>query len=312
MIHHPRNHIVFSQANMLAVDGECKTFDSSADGYSRSEGCGMLVLKRLTDAKRDGDRVLALVRGSAVRQDGESGGLTVPNGSAQEMVIRAALDNAVLDPADIQYVEAHGTGTSLGDPIEIGAIQSVFAKSHSKAAPIVVGSLKTNVGHMEAAAGVGGVIKAALQLHSGTIYPHLNMTTPSEHIPWDDYSVEVPVDGRPWKADTRRAIVNSFGFAGTIACAVLEQAPAFATAEPSVTDGGHVFTLSAKNDKALALQMERHRAHLAEHPDLSLADVCYTSNVARAHFGSRLVGVVSDTEELSALLARTPTHAAPA
>ncbi|WP_327316398.1 type I polyketide synthase [Streptomyces sp. NBC_01235] len=306
VIHHPRNHIVFSQANMLSVDGECKTFDSSADGYSRSEGCGMVVLKRLTDAKRDGDRVLALVRGSAVRQDGESGGLTVPNGSAQAMVIRAALDNAVLDPADIQYVEAHGTGTSLGDPIEVGAIQSVFAESHSKAAPIVVGSLKTNVGHMEAAAGIGGVIKAVLQLHSGQIYPHLNMATPSEHIPWDDYCVEVPVGGRPWKADTRRAIVNSFGFAGTIACAVLEQAPAFAPTEPSVTDGGHIFTLSAKNDKALALQRERHRAHLAEHPDLSLADVCYTSNVARAHFGSRLVGVVRDTEELSALLDRTP------
>ncbi|MFD8687715.1 SDR family NAD(P)-dependent oxidoreductase [Streptomyces sp. NPDC059651] len=307
VIHHPRNHIVFSQANMLAVDGECKTFDSSADGYSRSEGCGMVVLKRLTDAKRDGDRVLALVRGSAVRQDGESGGLTVPNGSAQEMVIRAALDNAVLEPADIQYVEAHGTGTSLGDPIEMGAIQSVFAKSHSKADPIVVGSLKTNVGHMEAAAGIGGVIKAALQLHSGQMFPHLNMTTPSEHIPWDAYCVDVPVEGRPWKADTRRAVVNSFGFAGTIACAVLEQAPAFAPADPSVTDGGHLFTLSAKTEKALALQTERYRAHLAAHPDLNLADVCYTSNAGRAHFGSRLAGVVRDTEELSALLARTPT-----
>ncbi|MEV5882341.1 type I polyketide synthase [Streptomyces sp. NPDC052020] len=306
VIHHPRNHIVFSQANMLSVDGECKTFDSSADGYSRSEGCGMVVLKRLTDAKRDGDRVLALVRGSAVRQDGESGGLTVPNGSAQEMVIRAALDNAVLDPADIQYVEAHGTGTSLGDPIEMGAIQSVFAGSHTKAEPIVVGSLKTNVGHMEAAAGIGGVIKAALQLHSGRIYPHLNMAAPSEHIPWDDYCVEVPVEGRPWKARTRRAIVNSFGFAGTIACAVLEQAPVFPPAEPSVTDGGHIFTLSAKSERALALQTERYRAHLAAHPEPDLADVCYTSNVARAHFGSRLVGVVRDTEELSALLGRTP------
>ncbi|MGC5364453.1 type I polyketide synthase [Streptomyces sp. DT24] len=306
VIHHPRNHIVFSQANMLSVDGECKTFDSAADGYSRGEGCGMVVLKRLSDAKRDGDRVLALVRGSAVRQDGESGGLTVPNGSAQEMVIRAALASALLEPSDIQYVEAHGTGTSLGDPIEMGAVNSVFSRSHTRENPVVVGSLKTNLGHMEAAAGIGGVIKTALQLYHGRVYPHLNLKKPSEHIPWDRYVVDVPVTGREWRAPTRRAIVNSFGFAGTIACTVLEQAPAFRPAEPTAGTGRHVFTLSAKSGKALALQAERYRSHLAAHPEQDVADICFTSNVARAHFGSRLSGVVRDTGELLALLDRAP------
>lgn len=178
IIHHPHTHIALSQAKMLAPDGRCKTFDDKADGYSRSEGCGMVVLKRLSDAKRDGDRILALVRGVAVRQDGESGGLTVPNGSAQEAVMRAAIASAMLEPRDIQYVEAHGTGTSLGDPIEMGAISAVFASSHSKTEPMVVGSLKTNVGHMEAAAGIGGVVKAAAAAPH-----HLPASEPRDAVP---------------------------------------------------------------------------------------------------------------------------------
>jgi acyl transferase domain-containing protein len=178
IIHHPHTHIALSQAKMLAPDGRCKTFDDKADGYSRSEGCGMVVLKRLSDAKRDGDRILALVRGVAVRQDGESGGLTVPNGSAQEAVMRAAIASAMLEPRDIQYVEAHGTGTSLGDPIEMGAISAVFASSHSKTEPMVVGSLKTNVGHMEAAASIGGVVKAAAAAPH-----HLPASEPRDAVP---------------------------------------------------------------------------------------------------------------------------------
>ena len=222
VIHHPRNHIICSRAAMLAADGRCKTFDDAADGYGRSEGCGVIVLMRLSDARRQGRRILGLVRGTAVRQDGASGGLTVPNGAAQEEVMRAALDSAVLTPRDVQYVEAHGTGTSLGDPIEMSSIRAVFAGDRP-AGPVVVGSVKTNIGHMEPAAGLGGVIKSLLQLQQAEVFPHLNLTTPSRHIPWDGRQVLVPTERREWPAAaTRRALVNAFGFAGTIATAVLE------------------------------------------------------------------------------------------
>lgn len=311
-IHNPLNHIVFSQAGMLSGDGKCKTFDDSADGYARSEGCGVVVLKRYSDAKRDGDRILALVRGSAVRQDGESGGLTVPNSVAQERVMRAALENASLGPADIQYVEAHGTGTSLGDPIEMRSISGVFAESHSSQDLLIVGSLKTNVGHMEAAAGIGGVIKTVLQLHHAQIYPHLNVVNPSEHIPWDKYPVTLPMAGSPWQAPVRRALVNSFGFAGTIASAVLEQAPParVAVAEPDEpVAGSQVFALSAKSEKALRLQADKYRRFLESNPNASLKDICYTAAVGRAHFDERIAGVVADHDELAALLARGPAGA---
>jgi len=304
-LHHPRIFVIFSEGNMLAPDGRCKTFDDSADGYARAEGCGAILLKRLSDAERDGDPILAVVRGTAIRQDGESAGLTVPNGTAQEIVIKAALDNAMLTPADIQYVEAHGTGTPLGDPIEMGAICDVFADSHTKADPVRVASLKTNVGHMEPAAGLGGVVKTILQMRDGLIYPHLNFRNPSGRIPWDRYPVAVPTECTPWVADTRRAVINSFGFAGAIAAAVLEQAPPVAAAPPApVEEAGHVFTLSAKSRRALGLQLERYRAYLADGPEVPLGDLCYTGNVARSHFTHRVAGVVHDRDELAALLAR--------
>ncbi|MGW3964210.1 type I polyketide synthase [Amycolatopsis sp. NPDC005003] len=312
-IHHPLNHIVFSQAGMLSTDGRCKTFDESADGYARSEGAGMIVLKRLSDAKRDGDRILALIRGTAVRQDGESGGLTVPNSVAQEAVMRAALDHASLRPDDVQYVEAHGTGTSLGDPIEMRSISGVFAGSHTPEKPVVVGSLKTNIGHMEAAAGIGGVIKTALQLHHGRIYPHLHVDHPSGHIPWDRAPVAVPRQVVPWQAPVRRAVVNSFGFAGTIASAVLEQTPdkLAAPAEPAAVPAGEseVFVLSAKSPKALRLQAAKYHDFLTAHPEVEPRDVCYTAAVGRAHFDERLAGVVSGRDELLELLAREPAAA---
>ncbi|NJQ04505.1 type I polyketide synthase [Streptomyces lonarensis] len=308
-IHHPRNHIVFSQANMLAADGRCKTFDESADGYSRSEGVGVLVLKRLTDARRDGDRVMALVRGSAVRQDGESGGLTVPNGIAQAAVMRAALADAVLEPAEIGYVEAHGTGTSLGDPIEIGAIEKVFGASRAPGAPLPVGSVKTNIGHMEAAAGAGGVIKTVLQLRDGVFYPHLNVTVPNRHVPWDDYHVALPPGGRPWTDAPRRAVVNSFGFAGTIASVVLEQAPPALDgtddrepAEPSATEA--VLTLSARGPAALRRQAAAWRAALEDLDERDLADFCRTANLGRSHFATRVAAPVAELGQARALLDR--------
>ncbi|MFF8911981.1 type I polyketide synthase [Streptomyces sp. NPDC015032] len=320
-IHHPRSTALFSDLTALSPDGRCKTFDDAADGYGRAEGCGMIVLKRLSDARRDGDTVLALVRGSAVGQDGESAGLTVPNGAAQENLLRRALVSARLEPGDIQYVEAHGTGTPLGDPIEIGAISEVFADSHSRNDPVIVASAKTNVGHMEPAAGIGGVIKAVAQLRSGEIFPHLNFDKPSTRIPWEVSPVEIPTKTRPWKSGTRRAMVNSFGFAGTLASAVLEEAPPAADDRAHEQDapagaadepGGHVFTLSAKSARSLALQIERYQRLLADRPDLPVAALCYTGSTGRAHFDHRIAGVVRDHAGLAALLADRAARSAAA
>lgn len=305
-IHHPRTHIMLSQANsMLAADGRCKTFDDSADGYGRSEGCVVLVLKRLSDARRDGDTILALVRGSSVRQDGERGGLTVPNGGAQVDVMRQALANAMLEPGDVQYVEAHGTGTQLGDPIEMGAIANVFSQSHRTGVPLIVGSVKTNIGHLEAGAGVSGVAKVVLQLHDRTIYPHVGLHTPSRHIPWESYPITVPSKPEPWVAARPCAVVNSFGFAGTIASVVLEAPPSSTQAETSPEAPGEdaaIFTLSARSAKSLRMQVEQLRGFLTEHPDVAISDLCYTTNVGRSHLDLRLASVVSSRDELAAYL----------
>jgi acyl transferase domain-containing protein/NAD(P)-dependent dehydrogenase (short-subunit alcohol dehydrogenase family)/acyl carrier protein len=301
-LHHPRIPVMFSHAQMLAPDGQCKTFDESADGYARAEGCGMLVLKRLADALRDEDTVLAVVRGTAIGQDGDSAGLTVPHGPAQERVMRAALDAAGWRPEDVQYVEAHGTGTPLGDPIELRAINEVFAGSRTREESLVVGSVKTNLGHMEPASGVVGLIKVVAQLRSRTIYPHLNLTTPSSRIPWDSYRVRVPTAAEPWRAPVPRALVNSFGFAGSIGAAVLEPAPVPAGTPPERTDGPSVFTLSARGAPALRQQIERYQRFLADQPDIDVHRLCHTGNVGRAHFGHRLAGVVHDRADLLRLL----------
>ncbi|MEV7422215.1 beta-ketoacyl synthase N-terminal-like domain-containing protein [Streptomyces sp. NPDC091212] len=331
VMHNARSQAVLALGGMLAPDGQCKTFDETADGYARAEGCGVLVLKRLGDARRDGDTVHAVIRGSAVRQDGESAGLTAPNGAAQEEVMRAALTRSRLEPGDIQYVEAHGTGTALGDPTETDAITGVFGASHSGADPVLVGSLKTNIGHMEGAAGVGGLIKTVLQLRERTVYPHLNLVTPSPVIAWQDAPFAVPTEVRPWPGDgVGRALVNSFGVTGTIATVVLEgppteteQAPttgnatgATTTADAIGTDtvteahpvteapAGAVITLSAKSRTSLRRLVERHLEHLERHPDVSVTDLCRTSNTGRAHFRHRIADVVRDREDLARTLGK--------
>ena len=223
----PELGIIFSKAGMLAPDGRCKTFDAAADGYGRGEGCGLLALKRLADAIADGNPVLAVIRGSAVNHDGRTSGLTVPNGVAQQRVIRAALADSRLDPGAIGYIEAHGTGTVLGDPIEMGALADVFSRGRSRERPLVVGSVKTNFGHLEAAAGAAGLIKAILAVRSGLIPPHLHFKTPNPHIPWNELAVTVPTRAMPWPdgAQLRTAGVSSFGFSGTNAHIVIRQAP---------------------------------------------------------------------------------------
>ncbi|MFE3637256.1 SDR family NAD(P)-dependent oxidoreductase [Streptomyces sp. NPDC059168] len=304
-LHHPRIPVMFSNAQMLSPDGHCKTFDEAADGYARAEGCGIVVLKRLSDARRDGDRVLALVRGTAVGQDGDSAGLTVPNGPAQEKVIRAALETAHLGPEDISYVEAHGTGTPLGDPIEFGAIGDVFVDSHTKDRPVLVGSVKTNLGHMEPASGIVGVIKTVLQLRSGTVYPHVGLNTPSGRIPWDLYPLRVPTECEPWRAEVKRAVVNSFGFAGTIGAVVLEEAPGKTErVEPELPYAAPVFTVSAKSAGALREQAARYRRLLDDEPGLQVGALAYTANVARAHHPYRAAAPVADRAALARLLDR--------
>ncbi|MFJ4922357.1 SDR family NAD(P)-dependent oxidoreductase [Streptomyces sp. NPDC088725] len=314
-LHSPRIMVMFSHGQMLAPDGQCKTFDDSADGYVRAEGCGVVVLKRLSDAERDGDTVLALVRGTAIGQDGDSAGLTVPHGPAQELTIRNALAASRLEPSDIQYVEAHGTGTPLGDPIELGAINDVFADSHTKERPLLVGSAKTNLGHMEPASGIVGVIKSVLQLRSGTIFPHLNFNVPSTRIPWDTFPITVPTHNTSWPEGTRRAVVNSFGFAGTISAAVLEQAPEREAVVPETDEQLpelNVFTLSGKSEQALRAQTESFQRYLEEHPDADISRLCYTTNVGRSHFAHRLAGPVADRKALLRLLDAGPVRDKPA
>ncbi|WBB61311.1 SDR family oxidoreductase [Streptomyces sp. WMMC500] len=304
-IHSPRPYAMASSGNMLAPDGVCKTFDDAADGYCRSEGCGVIVLKRLSDARRDGDRIYALVRGSAVGQDGESSSLMVPNGTAQERLIRTAVASAGLEPGDVSYVEAHGTGTPLGDPIEMGALGAVFGDSHTRENPLAVASLKTNIGHMESAAGIGGVIKTVLQMQEGALYPHLNLDTPSQRIPWEDLPVTVPTEKRPWTADTRRAVVSSFGLTGIIGSVVLEEAPPETPAGPAAPappGEAHVLTLSARSPGALRGQVQRYQRLLRDRPETDVADLCHAAATARAHFDLRTAGVVRDHDDVARFL----------
>ena len=223
----PATMITFSHAHMLAPDGRCKTFDAAADGYVRGEGCGVIVVKRLEDAIRDGDRIRAVIRGSAINQDGASGGLTVPNGVAQQRVIAEALKRAGLEPRDVGYLEAHGTGTSLGDPIEAQAAGAVLGAGREPSQPLLIGSAKTNIGHLEAAAGIAGVIKVILSLENELLPQHLHFQNPSPHIPWDRLAVQVVEEATAWERNGRPRIagISSFGFAGTNAHVILEEAP---------------------------------------------------------------------------------------
>ncbi|MCX6047085.1 MAG: polyketide synthase, partial [Chloroflexi bacterium] len=207
---------------MFAVDGRCKTFDAAANGFGRGEGCGMVVLKRLSDAQAAGDPILAIIRGSMVNQDGRSSGLSAPSGPAQQTVIRQALRNAGVEPAQVGYIEAHGTGTALGDPIEIGALNAVFGK---RTEPLWVGSVKTNFGHLEGAAGIANLIKAVLVLQHGQIPPHLHFQNPNPYIDWAESPVQIPQRMTDWPSERRIAGVSSFGISGTNAHIILEEAP---------------------------------------------------------------------------------------
>jgi len=314
----PAFSINFSKAHMLAPNGRCKTFDADADGFARGEGCGVVVLKRLKDAIAHGDNILALVRGSAVNQDGRSSGLTVPNGPAQQSVIRQALANAKVQPEQVSYLEAHGTGTSLGDPIEVGALGAVFGQSHTHEQPLKIGSVKTNIGHLEAAAGIAGLIKVVLAMQHKRLPAHLHFQQPSPHIDWAALPIQVTTKEREWKAGHSVGIslekdpsvfagVSSFGFGGTNAHVVLESAVesvAKRTVEETVepSSDSHLLVLSAKKSVALKALAERYSERLDSLEPSEFGDLCWSAWALRSTFSHRLAIIASSVSEAKAHL----------
>jgi acyl transferase domain-containing protein len=292
--------------SLLSPDGVCRAFDAGANGYVRAEGCGAIVLKPLGTAMRDGNEILAVIRGSAVNQDGRTGGLTAPSGAAQQKVIARALADAGLTPAEIDYVEAHGTGTPLGDAIELNALAESYAKDRDEKAPLLIGSVKTNIGHLEAGAGMAGVIKTILALRHGTIPGHARFERPTPHLAWDFVAMRVPTESTVWPVTgrPRRAGVSSFGFSGTNGHVILEQAPAF---EPGdrMASGAVVLPISARTPLAL----EESVAALADWLETAprdLLDVAFTLGVGRTAFPHRRAVVGRDAAELVSLLRGEP------
>ena len=295
----PEHLIGICQMQALSPDGRCKTFDAKADGFGQGEGCGMVALKRLSDASRDGDRILALIRGSAVNHDGHSRTVTTPSGPAQRAMLQQALDHAGVEPHQISYVEAHGTGTPLGDPIEVMALARVLCQDRRE--PLYIGSVKTNVGHLDAAAGVAGLMKVVLSLQHGAMPPHLHFTEPNPRIPWADWPIRVPTELTPWNAALKIAGVSAFGMSGTNVHLIVEQAPEPVArpmaAAPPASRPQHVLALSAQDQETLHDLAQAYLRHLqAPSEARNLADICFTAATGRSHFHHRLA-VVAGTPE---------------
>ncbi|MGH8921216.1 MAG: type I polyketide synthase, partial [Actinomycetes bacterium] len=298
--------INFTKAHVLAADGRCKTFDASADGYVRGEGAGIVVLKPLGRALADNDPIYAVIRGTATNQDGRTNGLMAPSRQSQEEVLADAYRRAGLSPGAVQYVEAHGTGTVLGDSIEAKALGTILSDGRAPGNRCLVGSVKTNFGHLEAAAGVAGLIKTALALQHRVIPPSLNFTEPNPHIPFDSLPLRVAQARTPWPDNGGRAIagVSSFGFGGTNAHVVLTEAPQVRVAPAAhdpAADRAELLPVSARSPEALRELAGRYELALAG--DVPLADLCYTAGARRGHHDHRLCVVAGSHDKMAESLA---------
>ncbi|MEH1967249.1 beta-ketoacyl synthase N-terminal-like domain-containing protein [Nostoc sp.] len=296
-----------AKAGLIAADGRCKTFDARANGYVRGEGAGVVILKPLSQAQADGDSIYAVIKGSAINQDGRSNGLTAPNLQAQEAVLRSAYRLSGVSPSQVQYIEANGTGTSLGDSIEMKALGKVLAQERLPGDYCAVGSVKTNIGNLEAAGGIAGLIKVALSLKHGKIPPNLHFQKPNPYIPFDKLPLRVQQTLEPWPQRNGSAIagVSSFGFGGTNAHVVLAQTPleiqnskVKSQKKEAIERPVRLLTLSAKSEKALQELAQHYQEFLLNHPDVSLADVCFSANTTRSHFNHRLAVVAESKVQL--------------
>ncbi len=304
----PTTMALAAEIQALSPDGRCRTFDARANGFVRSEGCGLVVLKRLSDAKRDGDRVLALIRGSAVNQDGRSTGLTAPNVLAQRALLRQALEDAHLTEDAVGYVETHGTGTALGDPIEFEALKAIFGQPRADGSACVLGALKTNLGHMEAAAGIGGVIKAIQSLRHGVIPRNLHFRALNPRISLDGTGFVIPTEDVPWPALDKRRIagVSGFGLSGTNAHVILEEAPPAGAPEIATAPrpSSVPILVAGRDEPSLFAQAERLAQHLDAHPEIQPLDLAFSLATTRMPFAMRL-SVTVPTDASAADIAAT-------
>ena len=294
----PESTLGIAKAGMLSPDGRCKAFDSRANGYVRGEGAGVVVLKRLAGALEDRDRIYAVIRGTAVNQDGHTTGITVPRKEAQEALLGDALQEAKITPSEVQYIEAHGTGTPVGDPIEASAIGAVMSRGRRAEDRCLIGSVKTNIGHLEAASGIAGLIKTALALKYRQIPPSLHFRAANPLIPLDELQLRVVTELQPWPlCDRAVAGVNSFGFGGSNAFVILEEPPAI-EAQPRYMDhASKILTVSARSQEALRDLAQSYKQLIKDTPSLSLTDLCYTASVRRSHHQHRLAVVANSRED---------------